>query len=78
MANRCPGKGPSLRSSEEGYVLKIAAHKAVTVEIETTDRYGRTVGEIFLPDGRNLNNKIVGAGYAWQHKRYSKDPSTAN
>jgi hypothetical protein len=42
--------------------------------VDTVDRYGRTVGEVFLPDGANLNKQIVGAGYAWQYKRYSKDP----
>ena len=36
------------------------------------------VGEVFLPDGSNLNKQIVGAGYAWQYKRYSKDPAYAD
>ncbi|MBE0576394.1 MAG: thermonuclease family protein [Desulfuromonadales bacterium] len=29
---------------------------------------------MFLPDGSNLNKQIVEAGYAWQYKKYSKDP----
>jgi micrococcal nuclease len=41
--------------------------------VDTVDRYGRTIGEIYLPDESNLNKQIVGAGYAWQYKRYSKD-----
>ena len=56
------------------HVLDVAAHKMVTVQVDTVDRYGRSVGEVFLPDGSNLNKQIVGAGYAWQYKRYSKDP----
>jgi endonuclease YncB( thermonuclease family) len=29
------------------------------------DRYGRTVGEVILPDGRVLNHELVRAGLAW-------------
>jgi endonuclease YncB( thermonuclease family) len=59
------------------YVFDIAALKIVTVQVKTADRYGRTVGEVFLPDGANLNKQIVGAGYAWQYKKYRKDPEYA-
>jgi micrococcal nuclease len=38
--------------------------KAVTVRVRDVDRYGRTVGEVILPDGRNLNQEIVKAGFA--------------
>jgi endonuclease YncB( thermonuclease family) len=70
----CPEKNQPFGQAAKKYVLDVAAQKVVTVEVETVDRYGRTVGEVFLPDGSNLNKKIVGAGYAWQYKRYSKDP----
>ena len=73
----CPEKNQPFGQVAKRYVLDIAAHKVITVQVETVDRYGRTVGEVFLPDGSNLNKKIVGAGYAWQYKRYSKDTEYA-
>ena len=33
----------------------LAFQREVTVEVHTTDRYGRLVGEVRLPDGRSLN-----------------------
>ena len=74
----CPEKNQPFGQAAKRYVLDVAAHKIVKVQVETVDRYGRTVGEVFLPDGSNLNKKIVGAGYAWQYKRYSKDPEYAD
>lgn len=69
----CPEKNQPFSQTAKRYVLDVAAHKIVTVQVETVDRYGRTVGEVFLPDGSNLNKQIVGAGFAWQYKKYSKD-----
>ncbi len=74
----CPEKGQPYGQAAKQYVLDVAALKIVTVQVDTVDRYGRTVGEVFLPDGSNLNKQIVGAGYAWQYKRYSKDPAYAD
>jgi endonuclease YncB( thermonuclease family) len=34
----------------------------VTVRVRDIDRYMRTVAEIILPDGRNLNQELVRAG----------------
>ena len=45
----------------------------VTVEVRDRDRYGRTVGEVVLPDGRSLNLELVKAGYAWWYRKYSHD-----
>ncbi len=55
------------------FTLGQAAQKRVTVEVRTIDRYGRTVGEIFLPDGTSLNRLLVQEGYAWWYRKYSKD-----
>lgn len=42
------------------------------VEIVTKhiDLSGRIVAVVILPDGRNLNEEIVRAGYAWVYPRY--------
>jgi micrococcal nuclease len=43
----------------------LAFDKTVTVRVRDVERYGRTVAEIILPDGRNLNHELMGAGLAW-------------
>jgi len=59
----CPESKQPFGQAAKKFVLEIAAQKSVTVYVETTDRYGRTVGEVILPDGRNLNKELVRAGY---------------
>jgi endonuclease YncB( thermonuclease family) len=41
------------------------------VLVRDTDRYGRTVAEVILPDGRNVNQEMVKAGYAWWFRKYA-------
>jgi micrococcal nuclease len=36
----------------------------VTVQPRGTDRYGRTVALVVLPDGRTLNHELVRTGFA--------------
>jgi endonuclease YncB( thermonuclease family) len=43
------------------------------VHVRDLDRYGRTVGDVTLPDGRNLSQEVVHAGYAWWFRQYSAD-----
>jgi len=47
-------------------------NKKVEVEVVTIDRYGRTVGKIFL-DKQNINKEMVKAGHAWVYVKYAKD-----
>ena len=51
--------------------------KDVTVKVKDTDRYGRTVGIVILPDGRSLNEELVYQGLAWWYRKYSKSPKLA-
>ena len=73
----CPEKDQPFGQVAKQFVLKIAAHKSVTVESKTKDRYGRIIGEIFLPNGDSLNQMLLRKGYAWHYKKYSKDKSLA-
>ena len=46
--------------------------KEVKLEKLGTDRYGRTLGFIFLRNGTNVNLEMVKNGMAWQYEKYSK------
>lgn len=69
----CPEKKQAFGQAAKRFTLALAAQKIVTVNVETTDRYGRTVGEVILPGGKSLNRELVRAGYAWWYRKYSSD-----
>jgi endonuclease YncB( thermonuclease family) len=43
------------------FTSELAFNQIVTVVVHNTDRYGRLVGEVVLPDGRSLNQELVRA-----------------
>jgi endonuclease YncB( thermonuclease family) len=45
----------------------------VRLKCKGKDRYGRTLAEVILPDGRILNQVLVEEGLAWHYRRYSND-----
>jgi endonuclease YncB( thermonuclease family) len=47
--------------------------KDVRVNEVTTDRYGRTVGEVYADDVC-VNCELVRDGHAWVYRRYNQDP----
>ena len=63
-------------------VLLTAAKTEITVRLSEidaperkklgTDRYGRTLGFIYLRNGTNVNLEMVKNGMAWQYEKYSK------
>lgn len=46
--------------------------KEVSLVKMGTDRYGRTLGFIYLRNGTNVNVEMVKNGMAWQYEKYSK------
>jgi len=52
-------------------------NKAVTIEGNKQDRYGRTVGKV-LVSGRDANLEQVRAGMAWWYEKYRKEQSPAD
>lgn len=69
----CPEKSQAFGKVAKQFTLDKSAQKDITVEVRDYDRYGRTVGVIYLPDKSNLNRALVRAGYAWWYRQYSKD-----
>lgn len=46
----------------------------VTVTYFQRDRYGRILGQVYAPDGMNVNQFMVRAGAAWVYEQYNTDP----
>jgi endonuclease YncB( thermonuclease family) len=54
-----PERGQPFTHSAKEFVSKLCFGKEVTVKPLGRDRYRRTLGDVLLPDGRNLNHEIV-------------------
>ena len=44
----------------------------VEVRVVTVDRYGRTVGHVWIAD-RHINREMIREGHAWAYRDYLKD-----
>ncbi len=72
----CPEKRQAFGNRAKQFTSTLVFGKTVTVQVMDRDRYGRTVGEVLLPDGRSLNRELVRAGFAWWYRRYAPDDET--
>lgn len=46
----------------------LALKKTVRVNYTFKDKYGRLIGDVFLPDGKLLNEEMLKAGLAWHYR----------
>src|SRR2546426_12152903 len=67
----CPEKGQPFGTKAKEFTSEMVFGKTVTLHVTDTDRYGRTVADVILPDGRVLNRELVAAGLAWWYRRYA-------
>ena len=61
---------PLPASAARDYLRELAVGRKVTIRRITTDRYGRTVAEIFV-DGSNVQQQLVASGHASIYWRYA-------
>lgn len=47
--------------------------KTVTVKVLEIDKYGRIIGRVNLPNGRNLQNELLRNGWAWWNFFFNHD-----
>ncbi|MFH1130492.1 MAG: thermonuclease family protein [Pseudomonadota bacterium] len=67
----CPEKHQAFGNNAKEFASKFVFGKVVTVEEVAKDKYGRTVGKVFLGK-KSLNAELLMAGLAWHYKRYDK------
>ncbi|HEY1024699.1 MAG TPA: thermonuclease family protein [Sphingobacteriaceae bacterium] len=73
----CPEKKQDFGTKARQYTSELIFGHSVRVEVMDRDRYGRSVGIVILPDGRNLNEELLRAGMAWHYKQYDRSPKFA-
>jgi len=54
------------------HLASLVHEKDVTIETSGQDRYGRTLGVVYV-GGKNVNAAMVESGMAWHYVQYSKD-----
>lgn len=66
----CPEKKQAFGQRAKQFTSKLVFGKVVRVNVVTTDKYNRTVGEVFV-GGTSLNEALVQAGLAWWYRKYA-------
>jgi len=69
----CPEKKQPYFNNAKAYTSSLVFGKQVSVQVKNKDRYGRTIGVVFLEDKRNVNELLLQAGWAWHFKKYDQD-----
>jgi endonuclease YncB( thermonuclease family) len=71
----CPESHQAFGTKAKHFTSELTFGKTVTVKVKEKDKYGRTVGEVILQDGRSVNRELVQSGLAWWYRKYSTDQS---
>lgn len=69
----CPEKHQDFGARAKQFTSELVFDQTVQVKVKDTDRYGRLVAEVLLPDGRSLNEALLSAGLAWWYRRYAPE-----
>ena len=69
----CPEKNQPFGTKAKQFTSDMVFGKTVQLKIKSTDRYGRSVGEIITEDGISLNHELIRNGYAWWYRQYAKN-----
>ena len=67
-----PEKGQPYGQKAKQALGNMVFNKLIKVKIETIDRYGRYVADIYL-DKKHVNAELVKAGAAWVYRKYSNN-----
>ena len=74
----CPEKRQAFGNRAKITTSELCFGTVVSANILDTDRYGRYIAKIILPDGRVLNEEMLRLGLAWHYKQYNNEARYAN
>ena len=71
----CPEKGQAFGTRATQATSDLAFGKQVMVLMHGYDKYKRTLADVLLPDGMNLNQELVRRGWCWWYRKYAPGDS---
>ena len=72
----CPEKGQAYGQKAKHAASALVFGKEVTLQTYGTDKYGRTLADVILPDGTNVNHALVKEGWCWWYHKYALEDTT--
>lgn len=72
----CPESGQPYGNRAKQLTEQLVAGRTVRIEKTGEDRYGRTLGYVWVDDVC-VNHELLKAGLAWHYKHFNKDPKLA-
>ena len=69
----CPEKHQAFGQKAKQFTADMVFGKEVEVHVDTQDRYGRSVGIVYVGE-TCVNAEIIKAGFAWVYTKYCKQP----
>ncbi len=67
----CPEKGQAYGNNAKHAASDLAFGKEVTLQTHGYDKYKRTLADVILPDGTNVNHELVKQGWCWWYRKYA-------
>lgn len=69
----CPEKGQAYGKRAKQAASELVFGKEVTLNTFGKDKYGRTLADVILPDGTNVNHELVKHGWCWWYRKYAPE-----
>jgi micrococcal nuclease len=67
----CPEKGQAYGNNAKHAASELVFGKEVTLQTHGHDKYGRTLSDVLLLDGTNVNHTLVENGWCWWYRKYA-------
>ena len=67
----CPEKGQAFGKRAKQAASELVHGKEVTLQTHGKDKYGRTIADVLLLDGTNVNHTLVEDGLCWWCRKYA-------
>ena len=68
-----PEKGQPFGKKAKTGLSNLVFGKQVRIEREKLDRYGRTIGKVYVDNTVDVGASLVAHGYAWVYTKYNRD-----
>jgi micrococcal nuclease len=72
----CLEKGQAYGKHTKYAASDLVFRKDVTIQTHGKDKYTRTIGDVILLDGMNLNQGLVKQGWCWWYRKYAPGSTT--